>query len=155
LKVEPIAAYLGPLERIVTVQRPVTDAFAVFTRDFGKWWPLGKGFNVSGAGVVSCTFEGRAEGAIFETSADGERVPWGRVVAWEPPVRVAFTWHPGRDAAVAQEVEVRFEAEGAGTRVTLVHRDWQKLGVDAAKARDSYEKGWGTVLAQHFAPACL
>lgn len=154
MNVEPIAPYLEPLIKTITVKRSVADAFAVFTRDFGRWWPLAEGFCVSGPRVASCTFEGRAGGAIFETAADGARVPWGGVLAWDPPARVAFTWHPGRDAAVAQEVEVTFTQDGDGTRVTLVHRDWQKLGADAAQARDSYEKGWGRVLTQHFAPAC-
>lgn len=154
MNVEPIAPYLSPVVRTVTVKRSVADAFAVFTRDFGRWWPLAKGFCVSGPRVVSCTFEERAEGAIFETDSDGARVPWGRVKVWEPPARVVFSWHPGKDAALAQEVEVTFAPEGESTRVTLVHRDWQKLGEAAAQARAGYDEGWGVVLGQHFAPAC-
>jgi len=154
LSVEKIAPYLEPLEKTLLVGCPPAHAFRVFTRDFGAWWPLARGFCVSGARVAGCTFEERAEGAIFETDADGKAVPWGRVLSWDPPARVVFTWHPGRDAAGAQEVEVRFEAEGDGTRVTLVHRDWQKLGAEAAKSRAGYDEGWGVVLSQHFAPAC-
>lgn len=154
MSVEPIAPFLEPVVKTVTVRRPVPDAFLVFTRDFGRWWPLGKGFCVSGARVASCTFEGRAEGAIFETDRDGNGVPWGRVTVWQPPDRVVFTWHPGKDASVAQEVEVTFAPDGDGTRVTLVHRDWQKLGTDAEKSRAGYDEGWGVVLSEHFAPAC-
>lgn len=150
----PLAPYLAPLEKTLLVSCPPAHAFRVFTRDFGAWWPLAAGFCVSGPRVAACTFEERLEGAIFETDTDGNAVAWGRVVAWDPPARVVFTWHPGRDAALAQEVEVRFEPEGDATRVTLVHRDWQRLGADAARAREGYDEGWGVVLGQHFAPAC-
>lgn len=150
----PIAPYLAPLEKTLLVKCPPAHAFEVFTRGFGAWWPLARGFCVGGARAAGCTFEERADGAIYETDADGKAVPWGRVLAWDPPARVVFTWHPGRDAAGAQEVEVRFAAEGDGTRVTLVHRDWQKLGDAAARSRAGYDEGWGVVLGEHFAPAC-
>lgn len=154
MTVEPIAPYLEPLEKTVVVACAPERAFRVFTRDLGRWWPLSRGFRVSPERAAGCTFEERAEGAIYETDEKGARAPWGRVLAWEPPGRVVFTWHPGRDPEGAQEVEVRFAPEGAGTRVTLVHRDWQKLGADAPKVREGYDRGWGVVLNEHFAPAC-
>ena len=154
MNVEPIAPYLEPLEKTVTVACAPAHAFRVFTHDLGKWWPLSKGFNVSGPKVATCTFEERLDGAIFETDSDGVRAPWGRVLAWEPPRRVVFSWHPGKDPSLAQEVEVRFEASGGATRVTLTHRDWQKLGAEAAKMHESYNRGWGTVLGEHFVAAC-
>ena len=36
------------------------------------------------------------DGQIVERSADGETAVWGTVTQWEPPVGVAFTWHPGQ-----------------------------------------------------------
>lgn len=150
----PIAPYLEPLVKTLDVSCSREHAFRVFTRDLGRWWPLAKGFCVRGANVASCTFEERAGGAIFETDTQGARFPWGQVLAWEPPARVVFSWHPGRDEATAQEIEVRFDEERGGTRVTLTHRDWQKLGEGAAKSREDYDEGWGVVLSQHFGPAC-
>ena len=37
-------------------------------------------------------------------------------------------WHPGREPETAQEVELRFRAEGATTVVELEHRGWAGLG---------------------------
>jgi uncharacterized protein YndB with AHSA1/START domain len=154
LNVEPISPYLEPLEKTLKVGCTPSHAFEVFTDGIGRWWPLALGFSISGTAVATCAMEPRVGGELYETAQDGTRHPWGRILAFEPPHRLVFTWHPGRDAASAQEVEVRFAPEGGETRVTLVHRDWQKLGEDAAKSRAGYDEGWGTVLGKHFAPAC-
>jgi hypothetical protein len=68
------------------------------------------------------------------------------VTAWEPPAKVAFTWHPGQDAATAQDVEVRFVAEGEKTRVRLTHSGFERLGAKAKSARAAYHLGWRWVL---------
>jgi uncharacterized protein YndB with AHSA1/START domain len=52
----------------------------------------------------------------------------GRVRAWEPPHRLVFGWRQatfteGQDT----EVEVRFEAVGEETRVTVEHRGWDSV----------------------------
>jgi len=55
----------------------------------------------------------------------------GRVTAWEPPTRLVFEWR-GDDFAPDEktEVEVCFEASGAGTLVTLIHRGWGRIRPD-------------------------
>ena len=91
-------------------------------------------------------FEGRVGGRIVERARDGTECVWGTVTAWEPPRRVAFTWHPGQAPETAQDVEVRFEAEGELTRVQLVHTGFERLGSEAKKARRGYPIGWAYVL---------
>ena len=59
--------------------------------------------------------EPQVGGRIFEEHVDGRRFQWGRVLEWEPPRRVKFTFHPSRDPATAQDVEVRFVPDGGGT----------------------------------------
>jgi uncharacterized protein YndB with AHSA1/START domain len=65
---------------------------------------------------------GEAEGDLFEV---------GRVLIWEPGRRLVFDWR-GRNFARHEKttVEVRFEAEGDGTRVVLEHRGWDGIPAD-------------------------
>ena len=61
-----------------------------------------------------------------------------------------MTWHPGRAADPHTVVELSFAAEGDATRVRLVHRGWEALGVRAEAARESYQGGWETVFVRDF-----
>ncbi|HEY2938122.1 MAG TPA: hypothetical protein VGJ25_16080, partial [Gaiellaceae bacterium] len=97
-------ATTAPLLRMVTVAVPVERAFEVFTRRVGDWWPLRTHgcFEEETAGV---SFE---SGRLVERSKTGEEAVWGEVLAWEPPGRIAFTWHPGyAEGDPMTEVEVR------------------------------------------------
>ena len=63
-----------------------------------------------------------------------------------------MSWYPGHDASRATELEVRFAAEGDGTRVELDHRGWEIHAEQAVETRDAYDGGWVTVL-EHYVPA--
>lgn len=153
MSVEPIQPYLEPLRRSVTVERPPAEAFDIFTARLGRWWPLDR-FSLGQERARSCAVEPRVGGEICEVRDDGERSAWGTVLLWDPPHRLVMTWHPGHPAETAQEVEVRFTAQGAGTLVELEHRGWAKLGARAREARESYAGGWAAVLGESFAGAC-
>lgn len=146
-------SYFEPLHKSVTVERPVAEAFEVFTAGIGRWWPL-KDHSISGERAVNCIVEPREGGKIYEVRDDGETFPWGSVVAWQPPDHLVLTWHPGRDAATAQELEFRFTAAGSGTLVELEHRGWEKLGEQAEELRRGYDGGWDKVLGTHFVEGC-
>jgi uncharacterized protein YndB with AHSA1/START domain len=136
---------LPPIERSTSVPWTQSDAFARFTANFAKWWPVST-HSIGGKRVRRVVFECRAGGRIYEEFKDGRRFQWGKITAWEPPGRVAFTWHPSRDESQAQDVEVRFEPATSGTRVVLVSRGWEKLGAKAARERKGYSIGWGSIL---------
>jgi uncharacterized protein YndB with AHSA1/START domain len=139
---------LPPVERRTTVSWPPAEAFERFTARFGEWWPVST-HSIGGTRVTRVVFECEVGGRIFEEFADGRRYQWGRVTAWEPPARVAFTWHPSRDESLAQDVEVRFEAAGGGgSLVVLTSSGWEKLGARAARERKGYSIGWGSILEQ-------
>jgi activator of Hsp90 ATPase-like protein len=70
----------------------------------------------------------------------------GRVLAWEPGVRLLLEWSgdpfgPGETT----EVEVRFEAIGDGTRVTVEHRGWTRAK-GASEFRTVVGLWWGALL---------
>jgi uncharacterized protein YndB with AHSA1/START domain len=136
---------LEPVRQSVRARRPIAEAFELFTRDIGSWWPV-ETHHARGE-VVGVVFEGRLGGRIYERCSDGQVADWGEVLAWDPPNRVVFTWLPGRSRGAPTEVEVRFTAEGPTTTlVELEHRGWERLGDLAAETRTSYLNGWPGVM---------
>jgi uncharacterized protein YndB with AHSA1/START domain len=121
-------------------------AFHRFTEEIGSWWPL-RSHSVGKANALKVELEPHVGGRIVERERDGRENVWGEILAWDPPELVRFTWHPGRQAETAQEVEVRFSAEGRGTRVKLTHSGWERLGDKARLARRGYPIGWAYVLS--------
>ena len=136
---------LAPVVKTINVRRSVADAFELFTTGMAGWWPLAK-HSLGQANAKTCGIEGRVGGELWEETHDGSRHVWGTVLAWEPPGRLVFTWHPGREEALAQQVELSFVADGEGTRVELVHTGWEVLGPAAAETRAGYDTGWDFVL---------
>lgn len=143
---------IEPVRHAVEVALDAARAFELFIDQIDTWWPLAS-HSVGGARATGCYFEGRAGGRVFETLEDGGLQLWGTVSEWDPPARVVFSWHPGRDATTAQEVELVFIELGGRTRVELCHRGWEALGDRAAEARDRYHSGWPGVLAGYVARA--
>jgi uncharacterized protein YndB with AHSA1/START domain len=145
---------IEPVVNSVTVAAPVDRAFEIFTTDVKSWWPLDR-YSVAGDedadGVVAVdsVIEPRAGGRWYEVRSDGSQAGWGEVVVFEAPHRLVATWHPGRSAEEATEIEVRFSEDGAGTRVELEHRGWERLGARAAEAREGYAGGWIAVLGKY------
>lgn len=121
------------------------DAFRLFTREIGSWWPTER-IALHPGEVREVVFEERACGEVYEVSTGGEKALWATVVAFEPPVRLVLTWHVQKEPT---EIEVLFAPEGDGARVELEHRNWERLGEDAATTRGSYDSGWDTVLAPY------
>ena len=148
MSIEPIQPYLEPIHKSVEVPIPPDRAFAVFTDDISRWWPLGKTYAIFGEDSSECGIEPFVGGQIFEISAKGERCVWGRVLAWEPGQLLRFSWFPGRTEETAQTVEILFSPIPNGTRVNLEHRDWQTLGERAKDIRTGYGTGWDEVLGR-------
>jgi uncharacterized protein YndB with AHSA1/START domain len=138
------------VSKSIFVKRPAAAAFRHFTADIGRWWPLKEGMSFGAARAHEIFLEGRVGGRFFERYSDGEEFEVGRVTAFEPPARVVFSWRqPSWNAHT--EVEVRFAAEGDGTRVTLEHRDWEALSDAARQAAGSYGQGWDFALSRYAA----
>jgi uncharacterized protein YndB with AHSA1/START domain len=141
------------VRRSVTVNCSVEDAFATFTDRIAEWWPLGTHSidqYETGSAAETVVFQGGAGGQVYERTKEGEEIKWADVIDYEPPHRFVLAWNPSRDNARPKtEIEVTFTDEGGKTRVDLEHRGWERLGDDAAEARDSYNQGWEPVLAEY------
>lgn len=138
---------IEPVVRRVRVPAEPSAAFRRFTAELGSWWPLAT-HSVGQAAAETVRMGEGVGGSIVERTRDGGEHVWGTVRVWEPPARLAFSWHPGRPPAGAQEVEVTFAAvAGGGTEVTLVHGGWEWYGEGASEARAPYVEGWARVLA--------
>ena len=147
-----IEEILAPVEVGIEVPLSPERAFALLITDMKTWWPLDT-HSVFEGDAIGCGVEPRVGGAVYEESRRGARSIWGTVVVWEPPHRIAFTWHPGRDASTAQQVEIVLTETGSGTRVHLKHFGWETLGEEAAAAREGYTQGWNQLLTVIFAEA--
>jgi len=135
-----------PVVKQVLVQANAERAFRRFTAEMATWWPLAS-HSVFEGEAESVTFEGREGGRIVERAPGGRECVWGTVKRWDPPRRVAFTWHPGHEPAQAMDVEVTFTPEGDRTRVQLTHTGFERLGPrDGRMASRGYPIGWVYVL---------
>ena len=137
----------------IVVDAPVERVFAVFTEDIGSWWP--EEHHILQAPLARMVFEPAAGGAIYDVGTDGSECRWARVLAYEPPHRIVFSWNISMqwqietDPAKASEVEVRFVADGpARTRVELEHRHIDRHGEGWESMRDSVgsDGGWNVGL---------
>lgn len=147
---------LAPVVKTLSVKASPERAFDVFANRMDQWWPLHRmavSPSAKAAPAVSVTVEPRIGGRIYETAPDGEQFEWGIVSVWEPGKRLEFSWRPGLPREKETRVDVRFEAEGEGCRVTLVHDGWDKRP-GGAQARPEYDPGWDYVFGECFG-ACL
>jgi uncharacterized protein YndB with AHSA1/START domain len=142
----------------IVVEAPVERAFSVFTDRFGDFKP--REHNLLGAPITETTFEPRVGGHIYDRAEDGSECRWARILAYEPPTRVVFSWDIGptwqieTDLANTSEVEVRFIAEGPDrTRVELEHRhiDRHGPGWDAVYHGVDGDGGWPLYLTRYAA----
>ena len=142
---------IEPIRLTFEVDCPVEHAFDVWTGRIGQWWPADH--TVSAEAGLTVVLEGRPGGRIFERRSSGIEHDWGEVTIWEPPTRLAYTWHLKRDRADATDVEIRFVASAKGTMVHIEHRGWERLGADGADWRDRNHGGWATLLPHYVAAA--
>ena len=145
-------AALPPLRFSIVVPLDPAAAFRLFTDGIAGWWPIAT-HSVGKGRAVTIRIEPGVGGRCFETWDDGQERDWGVVRAWEPGRELVIGWHPGSPPEQAQEVMVRFAAEGSGTRVELEHRGWEVLGERAEKLREAYGGGWPVVFGQRYRDA--
>lgn len=145
-EMRPTASRIAPVIKTRTVRLPIEQAFELFTRRMGEWWPLAT-HSVAGERVVELRFEERIGGRLLEISDDGSECSWAEVLAWDPPHRLVLSWHPSTEPKAASTLELRFTpAADGGTELRLEHRGWEEFGGDGETLRGQYEPGWDFVL---------
>lgn len=133
----------------IVVQAPQSYAFRVFTEDFGRIKP--PEHNMLAVDIAETVLEPRVGGRVFDRGVDGSEYQWARMLAYEPPDRLVFSWDISpqwqleSDPEKTSEVEVRFISETPErTRVELVHRNLDRHGEGWEGTRDAVigEGGW-------------
>jgi uncharacterized protein YndB with AHSA1/START domain len=144
--------------REVVVEAPIERAFAVFTERLGDFKP--PEHNLLAVPIAETIFEPRVGGHIIDRGEDGSECRWARVLAYEPPNRLVFSWDisPRWELVTepdnASEVEVRFISETADrTRVELEHRHIDRHGPEWPAVSDGVggDAGWPLYLARYAA----
>jgi uncharacterized protein YndB with AHSA1/START domain len=133
----------------VVVEAPIERAFSVFTEDIGSWW--NPDHHILEAELAEMVFEPRAGGHVYDRGVDGSECRWARVLAYEPPDLIVFSWEINpqwqleSDLEKTSEVEVRFIPEAPErTRVELEHRHLDRHGEGWEGIRDAVGSphGW-------------
>ncbi len=141
----------------IVVEAPIERAFRVFTEDFGSFKP--PEHNMLAVEIAETIFEPHVGGHIYDRGIDGSECRWARVLAYEPPARVVFSWDISpqwqieTDLRKTSEVEVRFVSETPErTRLELEHRniDRHGKGWEAVREGVGADRGWPLYL-QRFA----
>ena len=142
----------------VVVDTPIERAFSVFTDRFGDFKP--PEHNLLRAPIAETVFEGRVGGSIVDRAVDGSECRWARILAFDPPDRVVFSWDISpawqieTDPDRASEVEVRFVPDGPDrTRVELEHRHLDRHGPGWEAVTDGVDgaQGWPLYLDRYAA----
>ena len=149
---------IPPLTGTITVDAPIDQTFRTFTDAFGSWWPAE--YHIGQVDMATGVLEPREGGRWYEQGTDGSECDWGRVLAWEPPDRVLFTWQINGmwqfdpDPGHASEIEARFRADGdEQTTVDVEHRGFERL-VAGQNIHDGITGGGGwALLLDSFAKA--
>jgi uncharacterized protein YndB with AHSA1/START domain len=144
----------------IVVDAPIAHAFGVFTRHFDRIKP--REHNMLSVDIAESVFEPRVGGRVYDRGVDGSECQWARVLEYEPPERIVFTWDINpywqieTDLDKSSEVEVRFIAESpTRTRVELEHRNLDRHGDGWQGMREGVrgDQGWPVYLRRFAAAA--
>jgi uncharacterized protein YndB with AHSA1/START domain len=140
----------------IVVEAPIERAFRAFTEEFGSFKP--RDHNLLEVEIAESVFETHVGGHVYDRGVDGSVCRWARVLAYEPPDRVVFSWDISpqwqieTDPERTSEVEVRFVSESPErTRVELEHRNLDRHGDGWEGVREAVDgsEGWPLYLQRY------
>src|SRR3954453_2269050 len=80
----------APIRKTIEVNAPIERAFRLFTERFDQIKP--REHNMLGVDIAESIFEPKVGGRLYDRGVDGSECQWGRVLAYEPPARILFSW---------------------------------------------------------------
>ena len=140
----------------IVVDAPQDRAFRIFIGRFDAIKP--REHNMLQVEIAESVFEPRAGGRVFDRGVDGSECQWGRVLAYDEPERIVFTWdisphwQTEADLERTSEVEIRFVPETPQrTRVELEHRHLDRHGDGWEGLREGVggDQGWPLYLSRY------
>src|ERR1700728_3370778 len=111
-------AEAAAVRKEIVVDTPIERAFTLFTSRFGDFKP--PEHSLLGVPVGETVFEPWVGGGIVDRAADGRECRWARILAYDPPDRVVFSWDISPQWQIetepdnTSEVEIRFTAQAPG-----------------------------------------
>jgi uncharacterized protein YndB with AHSA1/START domain len=139
-----------------TVEVPIAEAFRFFTDEIDAWW--NPDHHIIEAPLSHMVFEPFVGGNVYDVGTDGSECRWSRVLVFDPPRRVVFSWDINghwaieTDQALCSEVEVTFtEGHPGVTTVVLVHRHLERHGDEIASQIEGMRTGWQEGLVDLYA----
>jgi uncharacterized protein YndB with AHSA1/START domain len=131
------------IQKSILLRCSPEEAFDLFTRRVSEWWP--KTHRLTKDPDTELFLE--PAGRFWERSRDGREMELGRVLAWEPPHRLALDFYLGSNPEQPTAVEVTFTSERSGTRVTVDHRPKPESDELWSGRASVFERSWDAVLS--------
>lgn len=127
----------------VLLAMDVPQAFTLVTGRISEWWPPERRHT---ADSNSCIFL-LASRRFYERAIDGREVELGKITLWNEPHLILLDFYIGTGPEHPTEVEMRFEADGAKTTVTVIHRPKPESAHLWDERSPHYATSWSIVLA--------
>jgi hypothetical protein len=131
------------IDQSVLLPLAPAQAFELFTQQISAWWPPDRRHLKDPDSQLFLL----ADGHFYERAEDGTELDLGRVRLWDAPCRIVLDFFMGTDAAHPTEVEIRFDAEAGGTRVSVRHQPRENSAALWDQRAAIFERSWAAVLA--------
>lgn len=138
----PVQIVSDAIHAEIEIAAPPSRVFAALTdpAELSKWWGSPDMYQTR-----NWRMDPQAGGTWSCEAASGEHISTvhGRVLAFDPPSHLSYTWNPSWDPELPETTIVyRLEAIPAGTRLTLVHDGF----AGKAAGLEGHSEGWTRVL---------
>ena len=131
------------IQKSILLRCPPDEAFQLFTARVSEWWPPTHRLTKDPESELFLEQTGR----FWERARDGREAELGRVLVWQPPLRLALDFYMGTNASQPTALEVTFSVENEGTRVTVHHRPKPESEALWNQRAPVFERSWDAVLA--------